>query len=199
MKEPIKYIYKTTVTGLILITPLIIILIVVLKLSSYLVDLVKPVFSSIEDFAGVNTIQPWVWIVLLVVGLFLAGLIFKIHIVRRTIGQFEDRILSLFPGYRMMKSLARSAESSEDQLMKPALVFEEEIWQPCFLIEETNGLATVFIPEAPNVGSGDIKILRKEYVHRLPITNIAMTLMIRDYGLGLSRWITQQGEVMKQD
>jgi uncharacterized membrane protein len=190
IKEPIKYIYTTTVSGLILIAPLVIILVVVIKLSIYLIGLVRPALISLQDLFGANDVQPWAWIVLLVVTLFLAGLFFKIQIIKRTVGKLEDRILSLFPGYRMLKSLARSVESSEDQLMKPAMLKEEETWMPCFLIEQTNDLATIFIPEAPNVNAGDIKIVRAENIIILPITNLKMTMIIRDYGLGLHKWVT---------
>lgn len=183
IKKALRFIYKTILTGLVYLLPVVVILIVLFKILFYLIELINPTLSWINSLFGIYGSRNWEGVILITLFFFIGGLLLKIRKLKRIIGHWEDKILVLFPGYRLVKSIARNHKTSEDILMKPAFYKDNDNWQPCFLVETNGNLSTIYIPEAPNVNTGSIVVTSSDKIFLPSITNLQMTLMIRDYGL----------------
>jgi len=199
IKKALRFIYKTILTGLIYLLPVAVIAIVLFKILIYLIELINPTLSWVNSLFGLPDSNNWSATILIALLFFVVGLLLKIRKLKRIIGQWEDKILVLFPGYRFVKSIARNQKSSEDILMKPAFYKDNDNWQPCFLVETNGNLSTIYIPEAPNVNAGSIVVTSSDKIFLPPITNFQMTLMIRDYGLSAIDLINRELEKSLDD
>lgn len=118
----------------------------------------------------------------------ITGLAFQTAIVKRCIDKAEAKVLSYFPGYLLLKSLASEVlDASNERVLVPVLVKDGDSYRPGFLTEQHGGLCTVFIPEVPQVNAGELQIVLVSSVIRLPISSHAMKHMIRNLGKGITR------------
>jgi uncharacterized membrane protein len=136
-----------------------------------------------------------VGILMLFILCFFAGLIFQVASVKRYITMVEVKLLSYFPGYLLIKSLASEAlGDSNVHILIPVLVKEGNGYRPGFLTEQCGDLCTVFLPEAPQVNAGELQIISASLVIRLSITHQAMKHMIRNLGKGITKLIIENPE-----
>jgi len=180
-----KFVYKTMVTGVILLLPLIVVSLALFKIVEYLViGLIQPLLIGLNNFLGMGDSPIWVGITLLVLAFFLLGLLVRVRQMKMLIDVWETKVLSLFPGYRMVKSITRLDDLTDDTLMKPAVLIQEGSSQLCFLVETKEMFFTIFLPEAPNVNAGNVVVVPAASVRQLEISNLKFIVIIRDYGLG---------------
>ncbi len=174
------------ITGLIIILPGWLALLLLVKLLAKLSVLVQPIAGRLPE--AIN--HP----LLAAVIVFVLTCIAVGFIVKTNAGQFcgkflGDTIFSRIPGYEPLRNIAR--QFSDDGInsgFKPSLIdIEDGSLAPAFLIENhVNGHSTVFIPSAPTPMVGSILIMASSRVHPLDVSVPTMMKCISKWGSGSS-------------
>jgi len=172
MKGIIQFIKTTLIGGLLVILPLVLIVMLIKQGVTAIDPLLDPVISRLPSdipFPGIVALV--IETLVLLLGCFLVGLVFRTQIGRRITQSFESRVLNKIPGYMLLRSLTRDALGEEETIhFKVALTEMEGGLVPSFIIEEhPDGRYTVFVPAAPTLTSGAIYIFPRESVHLVDV------------------------------
>jgi len=153
------------VTGLLIIAPIYLGVLLLLKIMQSMAGLVRPIARLLPDWLPAEGLLSLLLVLLvcLVVGL----------LVRTRAGQamLGHTVFEKLPGYTLFRSLTmRIAGKADDVTWKPALAEIEEALVPAFIIEElADGRYTVFVPSVPTPLAGAVYILTRERVHPLSV------------------------------
>ena len=156
------------VTGLLILAPVYLGVLLLLKIMQSLAFVVQPVARLLPDWLPAERLLSLLLVLLvcLIVG----------FLVRTRAGQamrerLGNSVLGKLPGYALFRSLTlRIAGKGEDVTWKPALAEIEEALVPAFIIEElADGRYTVFVPSVPTPLAGAVYILSRERVHPLNV------------------------------
>ena len=172
------------VTGLLIVLPAWLAVLLLIKLLVQLDGLVKPVAEHLPS--GVNHPQV-IGIVVFVLICLLAGIL--VHTaVGRAVGQtLGDRVFNRVPGYQSLRAIAHQFHDMDAQEgFKPALIeVEDGCLAPAFVIEyHDDGRATVFMPSVPTPFAGSLFIMAGERVHPVDVPVATMMSCISKWGSG---------------
>jgi uncharacterized membrane protein len=180
VKEFRKFVMSALLSGLLLVVPLYLAVLLLLKAIGSLVRLVQPIALMLPRWSHAEDVLA------LLILLFLC---FLTGVAMRTVGgrvfreRIEGSVLVRIPGYILLRSLTRQlAGESQETVWKPALAEIEDALVPAFIIEEfEDGRYTIFVPSSPSPFSGSVYILGRERVH-LVDASLAQTVQ------AVSRW-----------
>ena len=180
MKQFRKFVMSAMLSGLLLVVPLYLAVLLLLKAMGSLVRLVRPIAVMLPRWSHAEDV-----LALLIVLLFC----FLTGVAMRTVGgrlfreRIEDSILVKIPGYILLRSLTRQlAGESRENVWRPALAEIEDALVPAFIIEEfEDGRYTIFVPSSPSPFTGAVYILDRKRVHLLD-ASLAQTVQ------AVSRW-----------
>ena len=153
------------VTGLLIIAPIYLGVLLLLKIMQSMAGLVRPIARLLPDWLPAEGLLSLLLVLLvcLVLGL----------LVRTRAGQamLGHTVFEKLPGYTLFRSLTmRIAGKADNVTWKPALAEIEEALVPAFIIEEfADGRYTVFVPSVPTPLAGAVYILTRERVHPLSV------------------------------
>lgn len=71
---------------------------------------------------------------------------------------------------------------TDEKGMKPIIVKDGDCWKIGFLVEEKNGLSTVFIADAPKHDSGEVLIVPSEMVKPISLPSNKLIFSLKNYG-----------------
>ena len=186
MPKKLQSIKTALLTGLLIVLPAWLALLLLLKVLAKLAVMVKPIASKLPD--TINHPQLVAVVVFLLVCL-LVGLL-----VHTTAGlaigkSLTDNILNRIPGYQALSNITRQFSSVEsNDNFKPALIdVEDGCLTPAFLIENhEDGQITVFTPSVPTPMAGAIFIMPSDRVHPIDVPVATMMKCISKWGEGTS-------------
>jgi uncharacterized membrane protein len=180
MKHVIEVFVRPLVTGVIIIVPVYLSVLLLLKAMKTVAGLVQPLAKLLPKWLPAEQVLS---LLLVLIGCFLIGAAARTAVGQAARQRIERSFFERIPGYALFRSLTQQLAGSRDELVwKPALAEIEEALVPAFIIEELeNGSFTVFVPAAPTPFTGSIYILAPERVH--PI-DVPFTKAIKS----LSRW-----------
>jgi uncharacterized membrane protein len=107
---------------------------------------------------------------------------------RRLVATIESVVLGKFPGYMMMKSIAADFGGDQaDKDMRPVLVSFDDHTALGFIVEqpESADMLTVFIPGAPNAGSGSVVLVPCGRTQTLSVPTGHARRSMKQRGIGL--------------
>ena len=169
--------------------PVTLLIIVLKKAFALLEQISAPIARRIPDFFFGLDGSKLIAILLLVLVCFIGGLAFRSQLIKRWVAKLEDNVLSLVPGYTLVKSITADAVGEKvDQSLQPVLVQDGDSWNIGFLVEEVEGLCTVFFPEIPRLDSGEAKIVPADTVKRVNVPANLASKSLRNYGKGALGW-----------
>jgi uncharacterized membrane protein len=184
MKQPFELLKSALVTGLIIVLPAWLALLLLVQLLLKLGVLVKPIASQMPK--GINHPQIVAGAVFIVICL-LVGLLVQTAIGRvigRTLG---ENVFNRVPGYQPLRNIARQfSDMSANDGFKPALIeVEDGCLAPAFLIDtHADRLSTVFMPSVPTPMAGSIFIMPSGRVHPIDVPVTTMMKCISKWGSG---------------
>jgi len=186
VKSPLQSLKTAFVTGLLIILPAWLALLLLLKVLAQLGVLVKPIADKLPD--SINHPQ-LIAVVLFILLCLLAGML--VHTTAgQTIGKsVGDHVLNRIPGYEALRNITRQFSDVETtDGFKPALIeVEDGCLAPAFLIENhENGQSTVFMPSVPTPMAGAIFIMPSDRVHPIDVPVTTMMKCISKWGEGTS-------------
>ena len=179
MKKIWGYLLSSLITGVVIVVPFYLCLLLLLKVIKSISKLIQPMAALLPEWLPREILSALVLLLLLclVVGM----------IVRTKLGQvarqwLDHTFLERFPGYVLFRGLTqRFAGSKQDSVWQPALAEIEEALVPAFIIETfDDGRYTVFVPSSPTPLAGTVYILESSRVHLIDVSfSKAMTVSMR--------------------
>jgi len=170
----------TLVGGILVVVPVYLGVLLLLKATKSLADLLKPITAL---FPGWLPGDQMLSMLLLLAICFLVGVAIGTPAGRRIEKRIEHSLFEKIPGYALFRSLTqRLVGESQDEAWKPALAEIEHALVPAFIIEEhADGRFTIFVPSVPTPLAGAVYVLTADRVH--PV-DIAFTQALKT----VSRW-----------
>ena len=183
MKQGLVFIAKSLVTGVLIVIPIYLAVLLLLKAMKSVVGLVQPVALLLPESVPAETLLS---LLLVVVFSLLDGLMVRTRIGASVRERMETTLFERIPGYALIRSLTQQlAGSSNEKVWKPAFVEIEEGLVPAFIIEEfEDGRYTVFVPSIPTPLAGAVYILDRKRVHPLDVPFTAALRTISKWGSG---------------
>ena len=153
------------VTGLLIIAPIYLGVLLLVKIMQSMAGLVRPIAGLLPDWLPAEGLLSLLLVLLVCL---LVGLLVRTRAGQALLGH---TVLEKLPGYTLFRSLTmRIAGKADDVTWKPALAEIEEALVPAFIIEElADGRYTVFVPSVPTPLAGAVYILTRERVHPLSV------------------------------
>jgi uncharacterized membrane protein len=180
---------STFVTGILIVLPAWLAVLLFLKILTKLGVIVKPIAGQMP--AGIN--HPTVIALITFLGAcFIVGILFHTPIGKHLGKLIEVNILDRIPGYGSLRAIAAQTAGLESETdFQPALiVVEDGCLAPAFLIEtHEDGFSTVFMPSVPTPMAGGIFIMPSERVHAIDVPVPTMMKCISKWGSGSSELV----------
>jgi uncharacterized membrane protein len=178
-----KSFVNVLVTGLIVIAPIYLALLLLLKALQSLAGVVRPVAVMFpERFPAENVLA----VLLLVVVCFIVGGLVRTPPGRAMRARLEESVFRQIPGYEILRGLTRQlAHETEEREWMSALIEIEDALVPGFIIEEIDdGRFVVFVPSVPTPFAGAIYIIDPKRVHPLDVPFAQAAKTVARWGSG---------------
>jgi uncharacterized membrane protein len=190
MKPILTFIRTTLIGGIFFLLPIYLIFMLLYKVHLVATKILAPLTHFLpENILGMNAGR-LVGAFGLVLLCFIAGILFKMSFIKKGIQYLEDRVLSHIPGYSQLKSKTSDTFGEKiDYYSYTVLVEEQQSWRIGLLIEEKDGLCTVYFPKAPKNDSGDVEILPAQFVTKVDVSTKEALLYLKSFGKGCIQWI----------
>jgi uncharacterized membrane protein len=173
MKKLLAFIKTTALGGLIFLAPVILIFLITFKAIDLLKKAVTPAAERlhVEGIAGEATITILVSVILVAL-CFIAGVVANSTKVRTHMPLVDMMAGKIVPGYEILK--AQSHEGGVSNVENPwqAIILKMgEEWAIAFIVDQTTeGFKTVYIPEAPRMEEGHVRLLETKHMEYVPIS-----------------------------
>jgi uncharacterized membrane protein len=189
VKKLVTFILSRVATGLLILAPLYLCILLVLKAMNSLRGIVQPIVKLVPDPLPAEYLVSLLFVLAVC---FLFGLLVRTRRGRRY-WEFGDRSLfQRIPGYTVLRGLTQQlAGDTQSEAWKPALVELEDALVPAFIIERLSDSDsfTIFIPSSPTPMAGTVYILSAERVHPIDVPFTRAPHII-------SRWGSGSGELL---
>lgn len=188
MKRAYEFIKTTTVTGLFLLLPIVIIAKVLVAVDRFSHKAAAPIVKLLpKNIVGDPKFPVLFAVVVILLACFLAGLIVRLSVARRMGALIEKHLLHPIPGYTAIRSLARGLGGfSDSNAFKAAVLTSPDGASVLiYLVEDHgSGFATIMIPSAPTPMAGAIKIVPRDQVHLLNVGISTVARVLTQWGVG---------------
>ncbi len=183
MRNFTGFIVNRLITGVLVVAPIYLTVLLLLKAAKSLLSIVQPVAKLLPQWMPAAQILSLLMIVLVC---FFIGLGIKTPMGRATWERMENSLFERLPGYALLRSLTQQlAGKTEDKTWKPAMAEIEDALVPAFIIEELeNRSFTVFVPSIPTPLAGAVYILTSDRVHPLDVPFTQAIKTISRWGSG---------------
>ena len=183
MKQFIEFVVKAFVTGLLILVPVYLSVLLLLKAMHSVTGLARPFAMLLPEWFPAEHVLS---LLLVLIVCFLIGAAVRTPAGRALEERIEKSLFERMPGYALFRSLTqRMAGKDEENVWKPALAEIEEALVPAFIIEELeDGRFTVFVPSVPTPFAGAVYVLSRERVHPLDVPFTQALKSISRWGSG---------------
>jgi uncharacterized membrane protein len=193
MKQLAAFLKATTLGGLFVVLPLIVVFGLLGKVMMGVHRVAESLMNKLAGQESVEAHFPIIFSILIVVGISFAFGLTLISRRGQATGRWVERtLLFRIPGYAAVRAIVGGlADASSEGVVKPGLLTQDPGIEAFVLVIEDHGgdYLTVFIPGSPNPGSGNVQIVRKDLVRML---NVRMT----DIGVTLQQWGVGSAKVL---
>jgi len=183
MKQTLVFATKALLSGLLILVPVYLALLLLLKGMGSIVNLVRPLAKLMPEWVPAETLLSLLLVLLICFLVGAAVLTRPGHAIRDWI---EKELFEKIPGYELLRGLARQmAGGSRDKVWKPALLQTDEGLLLSFIIEEfEDGRYTVFVPSIPTPFAGAAYVVDKNRVHPLDVPFAEALKTVSRWGAG---------------
>lgn len=183
MRNFIGFVVSRLITGVIVVAPIYLTVLLLLKAAQSLLSIMTPVAALLPESVPAEEL---IALLMILFFCFLIGLGIKTTKGRATWERMETSLFERLPGYALFRSLTQQLSGkTQDNTWKPALAEIEDALCPAFIIEELeNGSFTVFVPSIPTPLAGAVYILTSDRVHPLDVPFTQAIRTISQWGSG---------------
>jgi uncharacterized membrane protein len=187
MRGVVGFFRATIVGGVLFLAPLVVLIVVINKAVHFAARAIRPLADRIPDSFGLGAAKAYIAAGLLLVLLcFVAGLLARSAIARKSVQALEGSFLSLLPGYDYLKQAGASALGATQTDAQPVVLARiGDSWRIGVKTETVgeNWLA-IFIPNSPNPNAGGVFIVERSKVRSSPTPLAAALATLRRCGAG---------------
>jgi uncharacterized membrane protein len=174
--------WSTFISGVLIVVPTYLALIVLLRGMRAVADLVRPLAALLPNWLPNENLIALLLVFLLCVAV---GSIVRTRIGHAAANRLEAGVFGRIPGYGLFRGLTQQLVGEGREAWKPALVEIEEALVPAFIIEEIeDDRYTVYVPSVPSPLAGAVYILTRERVHPLSATFLQTFQTLSRWGSG---------------
>lgn len=168
MKRALAFTTRALLTGLLVIVPIYLAILLLLKGMSSIAGLVRPLTALMPDWVPGETALSLLFVLVIC---FLVGAAVRTRAGRAVRDRVERSVFERIPGYTLLRSLTQQmAGETRENVWKPAMFKSDEGLLPAFIIEEfADGRYTVFVPSIPTPFAGAVYVLDASRVYPLDI------------------------------
>jgi uncharacterized membrane protein len=190
MKSIMNFLKTTLTGGILFLLPLALLFMLLEKPFEVIKSILAPLGRKLPDkIVGLDG-RMLLTIFILVSICFAAGLLFRSPLVRGWRKRVEETVLIYVPGYHLLKSIAADAMGEDvEHRMSPVLVKDGEAFKIGFLVEEGEGLCTIFFPDAPRLDAGEVKIVDAALVQKVDVPGSKVIHSLMNFGRGALHWV----------
>ena len=183
MKQAYDFVVSAFVSGLLIVVPVYLAVLLLLKAMQSVVALVRPFAMVLPEWFPAEHLLSLLLVLLVC---FLIGVATRTRTGQAIRERIEKSLFERMPGYALFRSLTqRLAGRDEEKVWKPALAEIEEALVPAFIIEELDdGRFTVFVPSVPTPFAGAVYVLSRERVHPLDVPFTQALQSVSRWGSG---------------
>ncbi len=183
MKKALVFIVRALFSGLLIVVPLYLAVLLLLKGMKSIVGLVRPIAAMLPDWIPAESALSLLFVLLIC---FLVGVAVRTRTGKRVRDKVEKRFFERIPGYALFRSLTQQiAGESRENIWRPALFEGDEGLLPAFIIEEfEDGRYTIFVPSIPTPLAGTVYVIEGRRVHPLDIPFTEALRTISRWGAG---------------
>jgi uncharacterized membrane protein len=192
MKGSFRFFRTTVLGGLLFLVPIVVLILIIGKAFEFAKRFTTPIagalpFSPAADMAIAAVLA----VGALFLVCFLAGLLAKNRLAKKSIAYVEENILMKMPPYIFIKDMSQSMIGMEQAKgLKPVLVKFDDAWQIAFEVERIEGgYVTIFIPGAPSPWSGDVFIFEENRIKPLDVSFASAIKSMRLIGRGAGEMV----------
>jgi uncharacterized membrane protein len=191
MKQPFSKLKSAFVSGILIVLPAWLAVLLLLGVLAKMGVIVKPITKYVPPEYS----HPWlIGALIFLLICFLVGVLLHTALGRSIGSSLEEAVLSKIPGYASLRAIARQAtELEESKGFKPALIQFDDGLNPGFLIEEHGDTATVFIPSVPTPMAGSVFIMENTRVFPLDVPVTTMMRCVSKWGAGSGKLMAAMG------
>ncbi|MFC5623678.1 DUF502 domain-containing protein [Algoriphagus winogradskyi] len=181
----LSVISNTIKGGIFFLFPIVLILIFFEKI----VHILQPLATKISAALGLASSDfdfPYlIAILIILVFCFLAGTVAKLGAGKWLVNWIEEHVLTLFPGYQLMKNTMQSTAGLESDKDFPVVLVPIDGWMIAFQVDTlATGEVVVFVPSAPSNWEGNVVVFEKDQVKACTLTQKDATQIMRRLGVG---------------
>jgi uncharacterized membrane protein len=183
MKQGLVLVARSLLTGILIVVPIYLAVLLLLKAMKSVVSLVRPIALLLPESVPAETLLS---LLLVLMFCLLIGVLVRTQIGAVVRERMETTLFERIPGYALIRSLTQQlAGSSNEKVWKPAFAEIEEGLVPAFIIEEfDDGRYTIFVPSIPTPLAGAVYILDRKRVHPLDVPFTDALRAISKWGSG---------------
>jgi uncharacterized membrane protein len=178
-----EFVIKALLSGLLVVAPLYVAILLLLKAMKSLGALMHPVAKLLPEWLPASEILS---LLLVLVLCLVVGILVQTRRGRAARDGVEKRLARTLPGYATARGLTqRLLGESDNKAWKPALAEIEEALVPAFVIEElADGRFTVFVPSVPTPLAGAVYVLEPGRVHLVDVPFAQAIRVVSQWGSG---------------
>ncbi len=183
MKQALSFAVRAVLTGLLIVVPIYLAVLLLLKGMKSVVGLVKPIALLLPDSLPAEAVLSLLLVLLVC---FFIGVAVRTRAGRAVRERVEKSFFERIPGYALIRSLTQQmAGTSVEKVWKPALLETGDGLVPAFIIEElADGRYTVFVPSIPTPLAGSVLVVERKLVHALDIPFTEALKVVSRWGSG---------------
>jgi uncharacterized membrane protein len=183
MKRLGEFVMSAFVSGLLIVVPLYLAILLLLKAMQSVMGLVRPFAMLLPAWFPA---ERFLSLLLVLFVCFLIGAAVRTPSGRAMRERIEKNLFERVPGYALIRSLTqRLAGKDEENVWQPALAEIEDALVPAFIIEELeDGRLTIFVPSVPTPLAGAVYVLARERVHPLDVPFTQAVKTVSRWGSG---------------
>jgi uncharacterized membrane protein len=187
MQKLLSHIRQTVISGLILLIPVFVLLVLIQKLYRSMTGFGSKIseLMGIKSIAGIGAAS--IATSLILVAMFYgSGLIVKIAFVTRFKDWLEESLLQYIPGYLTYRTKMLEKLEKKTQPKTAILAKIYNGWRPGLLINRQAGNTVVFIPDSPETDKGEIWVLQDSDVKEIGLADKQFMTSLQQSGKGLA-------------
>jgi len=196
MKQVIRSALRALISGLIIVVPIYLAILLLLKGMKSVVGLVRPLSLLIPDWIPAEMALSLLLVLLIC---FLIGMAVRARPGQAVRERLEKTFFEKIPGYALIRSLTQQmAGQSRGNVWKPAMFQSDEGLLPAFIIEEfEDGRYTVFVPSIPTPFAGAVYVLDPSRVHVLDVPFTDALRTVSKWGSGAKNMVEAMEKTAK--
>ena len=183
MNRPLRSVGRVLLSGVLIVVPIYVAILLLLKGMASVAGVVKPIASLLPGSWPAETLLSLLFVLAIC---FLLGLAARTGLGRTIRERVERTLFERIPGYALVRSLTQQvAGQSADSVWKPALVLFDEGLVLAFIIEECDtDRYTIFVPSIPTPLAGAVYVLDRRRVFPVDVPFTDALRVVSRWGSG---------------